>query len=108
MVLSICPATETLNVVNTLVVALVAIAVLWLDQIHQTAGISSFLPGESRDRHPSLTEVDVQRNVHGAFGLFGSNAVLLIGMALVVLGALLVQLPRSRRAFADRCASRSA
>jgi len=74
------------EVVNTLVVALVAIAVLWLDQYTKHLVISSFLPGESRIVVDHLLKWTYERNVHGAFGLFGSNAVLLIGMALVVLG----------------------
>jgi signal peptidase II len=74
------------EIVNTLVVALVAIAVMWLDQFSKHLIISSFLPGESRIVIPHLLKWTYERNVHGAFGLFGSNAVLLIGMALVVLG----------------------
>jgi signal peptidase II len=74
------------EIVNTIVVALVAVAVLWLDQYTKRLVISSFLPGESRIVVPHLLKWTFEQNVHGAFGLFGSNAVLLIGMALVVLG----------------------
>jgi signal peptidase II len=69
-----------------MVVALVAIAVLALDQYSKKLVVASFLPGESRIFIPHLLKWTYERNVHGAFGLFGSNAVLLIGMAIVVLG----------------------
>ncbi|HTX60087.1 MAG TPA: signal peptidase II [Verrucomicrobiae bacterium] len=67
-------------------IALVAIAVLWLDQYTKHLVVSSFLPGESRFFIPHFLKWTFERNVHGAFGLFGSSAVLLIGMALIVLG----------------------
>ncbi len=70
---------------NTLVIAGVAIAVLWLDQYTKHLVVTSFLPGESRFVIPHFLKWTFERNVHGAFGLFGSNAVLLIGMAIVVL-----------------------
>jgi signal peptidase II len=69
-----------------LVVALVAVAVIWLDQYTKHLITASFLPGESRIFINHFLKWTYERNVHGAFGLFGSNAVLLIGMALVVLG----------------------
>ena len=53
--------------------------------VHQALVVASFLPGESRFVIPHLLRWTYERNVHGAFGLFGSNAVLLIGMAIVVL-----------------------
>lgn len=71
--------------VNTLVIAGVAIAVLWADQYTKHLVASSFLPGESRFVVPHFLKWTYERNVHGAFGLFGSNAVLLIAMAIVVL-----------------------
>ncbi len=73
------------SLINTLVIAGVAIAVLWLDQFTKHLVTSSFLPGESRFVIPHFLKWTYERNVHGAFGLFGSNAVLLIGMAIVVL-----------------------
>lgn len=73
------------NLVNSLVIAIVAIAVLALDQFTKGLIVSRFLPGESRIVIPHLLKWTYERNVHGAFGLFGSNAVLLIGMAIVVL-----------------------
>lgn len=66
-------------------IAVVAIAVLWLDQYSKRLITGSFLPGESRFVIPHFLKWTYERNVHGAFGLFGSNAVLLIGMAIVVL-----------------------
>jgi len=69
-----------------MVIALVAIAVLALDQYSKKLVVASFLPGESRIVIPHLLKWTYERNVHGAFGLFGSNAVLLIGMAIIVLG----------------------
>jgi signal peptidase II len=74
------------NLVNTLVIALVAIAVLYADQYtkhlileHVHFGSYVYLV------IPHLLRWNFAENYHGAFGLFGSNAVLLIGMAIVVL-----------------------
>src|SRR5580698_1591837 len=77
---------RTSELVNTVVIALVAVAVLWVDQYTKHLVLGSFLPGESRIVVNHLLKWTYERNVHGAFGLFGSNAVLLIGMALIVLG----------------------
>ena len=74
-----------IGLVNALVIAAVAIGVLWLDQYTKHLVVSSFLPGESRYAIPHFLKWTYERNFHGAFGLFGSNAVLLIGMAIVVL-----------------------
>jgi len=76
---------QSSSLVNTLVVAIVAIVVLWADQYTKHLILSSFMPGESRIVIPHLLKWTYERNFHGAFGLFGSNAVLLIGMAIVVL-----------------------
>jgi signal peptidase II len=73
------------SLVNTLIIALVAVLVLWLDQYTKHLVIGNFLPGESRIVIPHLLKWTYERNFHGAFGLFGSSAVLLIGMAIVVL-----------------------
>jgi signal peptidase II len=75
----------SIGLVNTLVIAAVAIGVLWLDQYTKHLVVNSFLPGESRYAIAHLLKWTYERNFHGAFGLFGSNAVLLIGMAIVVL-----------------------
>lgn len=76
---------QTSNLVSTLVVAGVAILVLWLDQFSKHLIVTSYLPGESRYVIAHFLKWTYERNLHGAFGLFGSNAVLLIGMAIVVL-----------------------
>ncbi|MBV8283621.1 MAG: signal peptidase II [Candidatus Eremiobacteraeota bacterium] len=73
------------SLVNTLTIAAVAIGVLWLDQYTKHLVVTSFLPGESRMVIPHLLKWTYERNFHGAFGMFGSSAVLLIGMAIVVL-----------------------
>jgi signal peptidase II len=76
---------RTSSLANSLVIAIVAILVLWLDQFTKHLIVASFLPGESRIVVAHLLKWTYERNVHGAFGLFGSNGVLLIGMAIVVL-----------------------
>jgi signal peptidase II len=78
-------SSERSALVNTLVIAATAIAVLWVDQFTKRLIVGSFLPGESRFVIPHFLKWTYERNVHGAFGLFGSNAVLLIAMAIVVL-----------------------
>lgn len=69
----------------TVLIALVAIVAFVLDQMTKKLVLSSFMPGESRIVVPHLLKWTYERNVHGAFGLFGSNSALLIGMAIVVL-----------------------
>jgi len=64
---------------------IVAAAVLLLDQISKHYIAAHFLPGESRLVVPRLLRWTYERNVHGAFGLFGSSPVLLVLMALAVL-----------------------
>ena len=78
-------SSERSALLNTLVIAATAIAVLWVDQFTKRLIVGSFLPGESRFAIPHFLKWTYERNVHGAFGLFGSNAVLLIAMAIVVL-----------------------
>jgi signal peptidase II len=73
------------SLTNTLVIAGVAILVLSADQFTKRLVTQSFMPGESRYVIPHLLKWTYERNVHGAFGLFGNNAVVLIGMAIVVL-----------------------
>lgn len=76
---------RTLSIANALVVAGVALLVLWLDQYTKHLVIANFMPGESRFFIPHFVKWTYERNFHGAFGMFGSSAVLLIGMAIVVL-----------------------
>lgn len=63
----------------------VAAIVVALDQLTKHLVFTNFLPGESRLVIPGLLRWTYEQNQHGAFGLFGSSPVLLIGMALVVL-----------------------
>lgn len=62
-----------------------AALVLLADQLSKHYILSHFLPGESRIVIPRLLKWTFEQNQHGAFGLFGSSPILLIGMALVVL-----------------------
>jgi signal peptidase II len=61
------------------------LVVLGLDQYTKKFVIDTFLPGESKIAIPHLLFWTFVQNTHGAFGLFGSSPVLLVGMALVVL-----------------------
>jgi signal peptidase II len=76
---------STLSIANALGIALVAIVVLAADQYTKYVVIKFFMPGESRFFIPHFLKWTYERNFHGAFGMFGSSAVLLIGMAIVVL-----------------------
>lgn len=76
---------RTFNLKQALVIAIVAIVVLALDQYTKGLIVKWFLPGESRFFIPHFLKWTYERNVHGAFGFFGSSAVALIGMAIVVL-----------------------
>ncbi len=69
----------------SVLIAVVAIVAFALDQYTKHLVVSSFLPGESRIVIPRLLKWTYERNIHGAFGLFGSNGVLLIVMAIAVL-----------------------
>ena len=63
----------------------VAAVVVALDQFTKHLIVTNFLPGESRFVIPRFLRWTYEQNQHGAFGLFGSSPVLLIGMALLVL-----------------------
>lgn len=69
----------------SVLIALAAIVAFALDQMTKKLVLTSFMPGESRIVVPHLLKWTYERNIHGAFGLFGSNSVLLIAMAVVVL-----------------------
>jgi len=75
------------NLKQTLVIAAAAIAVLWADQYSKHLIVKLCLPDAPACRTiiPNLLRWTYERNVHGAFGLFGSSSVMLIGMAIVVL-----------------------
>jgi signal peptidase II len=70
---------------ETLQLLAVAAIVVALDQYTKHLIIANFLPGESRFVIPHFLKWTYEQNQHGAFGLFGSSPVLLIGMALIVL-----------------------
>jgi signal peptidase II len=69
-----------------LVIAAVAILVLWADQYSKRLLLQNVRYGSYvRPVIPGFLRWNFAENFHGAFGFFGSNAVLLIGMAIVVL-----------------------
>ena len=63
-----------------------AAVVLIADQLTKSFVMHTFLPNESRVAIPHVLWWTYVQNTHGAFGLFGDSAALLIGMALIVLG----------------------
>jgi len=64
---------------------LVAAAVFLLDRWTKSLIGAHFFPGESAIVVPHVLWWTYVQNTHGAFGLFGSQPVLLIGLALAVL-----------------------
>jgi len=64
---------------------IVALAVFLLDRWTKSLVTTHFFPGESAIVVPHVLWWTYVQNIHGAFGLFGSQPVLLIGLALVVL-----------------------
>jgi signal peptidase II len=65
---------------------LAAVAAFVLDQFTKYVVATNFEPGESRIAIPHLLWWTYVQNHRGAFGLFGSQAWLLVAMALAVLG----------------------
>lgn len=63
----------------------IAAAVIAADQLSKRWVLAHCAPGQCRTVVPDLLNITYEQNRHGAFGLFGSSPVLLIGMALVVL-----------------------
>jgi signal peptidase II len=61
-------------------------AVVALDQVSKRVVATTFAPGESRIVVPHLLWLTYVQNHAGAFGMFGSNAALLIVLAVAVLG----------------------
>ncbi len=61
--------------------------VLWADQYTKRLIVKACLPDfpACRTVIPNFLRITYEQNQHGAFGLFGNNAVLLIAMAIVVL-----------------------
>jgi signal peptidase II len=91
MVLPVRAATESVvkrshSLTNALIIVGVAILVLWADQYTKHLVLER-VRDDTYVRYiiPGLLRWNFARNVHGAFGLFGSNAVMLIGMAILVL-----------------------
>jgi signal peptidase II len=65
---------------------LAAILVLVGDQLTKLLVLHSFTPNETRVAIPHMLWWTYVQNTHGAFGLFGNSAPLLIVMAIIVLG----------------------
>ena len=70
---------------NVILIAFFAFVAFILDQWSKGIITKNFLPGESKLAINGLLRWTYEQNTHGAFGLFGSNAFMLVGMALVVL-----------------------
>ncbi len=68
-----------------LAISAIALLAFALDQYTKHLVQTTLLPNESMVAIPRVLRWTYERNYHGAFGLFGSNAALLIGMAVVVL-----------------------
>ena len=64
---------------------IVAIVVFLFDRWTKSLITAALLPGQSMIVVPHLLWWTYVQNTHGAFGLFGSQPVLLIGLALLVL-----------------------
>ena len=64
---------------------IVAVVVFLLDRWTKSLIATHFVPGQSEIVVPHLLWFTYVQNIHGAFGMFGSQPVLLIGLALVVL-----------------------
>jgi signal peptidase II len=64
---------------------IVAVAVFLVDRWTKALIASHFVPGQSAIVVPHLLWFTYVQNTHGAFGMFGSQPVLLIGLALLVL-----------------------
>ncbi len=60
---------------------------LALDQFTKHLVVASFVPGESRLLVPHMLYLTFVTNRAGAFGLFGTQPWLLVGMAVAVLAA---------------------
>jgi signal peptidase II len=78
------------SLAHALIIAITAIAVLAADQYSKAWIVRTCASIQQYQRScrviiPGLLNWTYEQNVHGAFGLFGNSAVLLIGMAIVVL-----------------------
>ncbi len=70
---------------RTLVLAILALAVIVFDHTTKVWLAASFLPGESRIVIPHVLYLTYVQNYHGAFGLFGTHPLLLTAAASLVL-----------------------
>ncbi len=70
---------------RTLLLAVLALAVIVLDHVTKVWLAASFLPGESRIVIPHVLYLTYVQNYHGAFGLFGTHPLLLTAAASLVL-----------------------
>ena len=68
-----------------MILVLVAVVVFALDRWTKSIVASTFLPGQSEIVVPHLLWWTYVQNTHGAFGMFGTQPVLLVGLALLVL-----------------------
>jgi signal peptidase II len=68
-----------------MILALVAVVVFVIDRWTKMLIATHLFPGQSMIVVPHVLWWTYVQNTHGAFGLFGSQPVLLIGLALVVL-----------------------
>lgn len=70
---------------STIVILIVAAIAFYLDQLSKHWVVTHFMPEQSRIVIPRLLRWTYEENAHGAFGMFGSNPIVLVGMAIVVL-----------------------
>ena len=70
---------------HLLTIAVAAVLVLLADQFSKSLIVKYCTPGPCRQIVPNFLNWTYERNIHGAFGLFGSSKVLLIVMAVIVL-----------------------
>jgi signal peptidase II len=68
-----------------MILVLVAVVVFALDRWTKSIVTSTFLPGQSEIAVPHLLWWTYVQNTHGAFGMFGTQPGLLVGLALLVL-----------------------
>jgi signal peptidase II len=73
------------NLATSFALAAAAVLALALDQYTKNLVATTFEPGESRIAIPHILYWTFVQNFHGAFGLFGSQIWLLVGMAVAVL-----------------------
>lgn len=70
---------------RSVLLVLIAAAVLVGDQLSKRYVATHFLPGESRIVIPHVLYLTYVQNYHGAFGLFGPHPLLLTAAAAIVL-----------------------